>query len=160
MKRALTFDLTAPSVLTRTTFSPPTNFPSVRMTLAVCPALASLLPSLDHVHLVQRHQERDAPLLHNLERLYRLVLQSLQDIDDEDCDIGRGATPHPELGEDFVAGRVDDEEAWYLQLSPRPVEEVSGYRLEGLDREEARSDLLSDSARFPRLDGGAAYLIE
>ena len=69
------------------------------------------LPLVDPVDLVERDDEGDLLLLEHVQRLDRLRLEAMHDVDHEDGDVAERRAAVAKVGERLVAGSVDDQEA-------------------------------------------------
>ena len=74
-------------------------------------SVVHLGPAVEAVDLVERDHERALLALQQLERLDRLRLEAVRDVDDDDRDVAQRRAARAQIREGLVAGGVDDEDA-------------------------------------------------
>ena len=79
-------------------------------------AVRERLPVEEAVDLVERDDERRLPAFQQIDRLDRLRLVAVHQVDDEDGDIAEARAARAQVGEGLVARGVDDEQAREAQV--------------------------------------------
>lgn len=84
--------------------------------------------------------------------------QTHRNVYNENGDITQTTTSRPQIGETLVAGRIDDEQTWDLDLVFPLFVDDRCLLLDRIPREEGGANLLCDTTCFTLLDRGLTDL--
>ncbi|EPE03432.1 hypothetical protein F503_07735 [Ophiostoma piceae UAMH 11346] len=122
--------------------------------------VVDLLPAVQTIDLVERHNKGRAAVAQHAHGLERLRLEAVHDVDDEDRNVAQRRTTRAQVGERLVTGRVDDQQAGHLEVERAVLVDDGRLLLDGVDGEVRGADLLRDATSFALLDVGLAHLVE
>mmetsp|Transcript_117878 Transcript_117878/g.313576 ORF Transcript_117878/g.313576 Transcript_117878/m.313576 type:complete len:528 (+) Transcript_117878:396-1979(+) len=122
------------------------------------PGVGLGVPLVADVHLVQGDDEGAPALLQHLQRLHRLRLKPVHDVDHKDRHVTQRGTARTEVVEGLVARRINDHDAGHLDVKvgihlPRLLHERNV-------REERGANLLGDTSGLTLLHVGAPDLVQ